>query len=105
MCKENLKKYLINFSRSFIYTTALPPETFARIKYIVNHSEIDQRRIKLKEVIAYFRNSIRNIKSISDNNKLIDLILLTENSIDKMKNKDFNTEFDDLLEDLKNPIL
>ena len=74
LCKENLKKYLINFSRSFIYTTALPPETFARIKYIVNHSEIDQRRIKLKEVIAYFRNSIRNIKSISDNNSPIQLI-------------------------------
>ncbi len=35
---ETLKNYLINFSRPFIYTTALPPSSFAAIKKLMNFS-------------------------------------------------------------------
>ena len=56
---EKLKEYLINFARSFIYTTALPPHALATIKMafeelvILNDSEESQQG-KLQANIQYF---------------------------------------------------
>ena len=59
---EELKQYLINFSRSFIYTTAMPEHSLLAIKaayqLLVKTNEIE----KLKNNIIYF-----NSKTNSDN--------------------------------------
>lgn len=55
-----LKDYLINFAKSFIYTTALTPHTLATI--ITAHSFLKElskdSRVKLNENIEYFKNQI-----------------------------------------------
>nr|WP_293304088.1 8-amino-7-oxononanoate synthase [Allomuricauda sp.] len=57
---EKLKAYLVNFARSFIYTTALPPHTVATIlasyQYIRdNGTELSER---LLENIDYFKKQV-----------------------------------------------
>ncbi|MCR9263844.1 MAG: 8-amino-7-oxononanoate synthase [Flavobacteriaceae bacterium] len=57
---EKLKTYLVNFARSFIYTTALPPHTVATIlasyQYIRdNGTELSER---LLENITYFKKQV-----------------------------------------------
>lgn len=72
--EQSLIDYLINFSRSFIYTTALPPDVYVRIKSIVNHPELIERQEELNAVIRYFRNSVEDTNCYSDERSPIQLI-------------------------------
>ena len=56
----DLKKYLINFAHSFIYTTALPPHSLATIITAYNHLSTDCKgeRDKLYENIRCFRSQL-----------------------------------------------
>ena len=74
---QELKQYLINFARSFIYTTALPPHALATIKSSYNELVLQSengisQREKLKKNIAFFKakvheNHLKNhfIESVS----------------------------------------
>lgn len=54
-----LKDYLINFSRPFIYTTALPSPALAAIKCAYEIlPNLHQEREKLHHIIHYFRNKL-----------------------------------------------
>lgn len=53
-----LKQYLVNFSRSLIYTTALPPHSLATIHASYSALEQTQTRQKLKENIQFFMSEI-----------------------------------------------
>jgi len=57
---EDLKNYLVNFAKPFIYTTALTPHTLATI--ITAHSSLkelsNEPNTKLKENIDFFTNQI-----------------------------------------------
>lgn len=53
---SDLKKYLINFARSFIYTTGLPPQSVATILAAYHKLEIGSEELKqLKSNIALLR--------------------------------------------------
>ncbi|WP_067145193.1 aminotransferase class I/II-fold pyridoxal phosphate-dependent enzyme [Pseudotamlana agarivorans] len=53
-----LIQYLVNFSRSLIYTTALPPHSLATIHASYLALEQTQTRQKLKENIQFFKSEI-----------------------------------------------
>lgn len=56
-----LREYLINFARSFIYTTALSPHAVATILTAYQHLEIENNAIeKLRENIVFF-NQQKNL--------------------------------------------
>ena len=60
---EELKNYLINFSRSFIYTTAMPEHSLLAIKAAYQLLEKTNEIGKLKSNINYF-NSKTNLDSL-----------------------------------------
>ena len=56
---EQLKNYLVNFARSFIYTTGLSPHSVATIFVAYQHlSKSQQEREKLFQNIAYFESCL-----------------------------------------------
>ena len=58
---QNLKDYLINFARSFIYTTGLSPHSVATILMAYNHLSKDKTEVnKLRSNIIYF-NQQKNL--------------------------------------------
>ena len=58
---QNLKDYLVNFARSFIYSTGLSPHSVATIFIAYNHLMKDKTQVqKLKENIIYF-NQQKNL--------------------------------------------
>jgi 8-amino-7-oxononanoate synthase len=69
---ERLKQYLINFSRSFIYTTALPPHSLATIS--ASYNELIESKVfnTLHKNILSFRTQIMNNK--------LDLLFITSYS-------------------------
>ena len=54
---KTLKSYLINFARSFVYSTALPPAAAAAIKASYNiFPALNEERIHLNHLIEFFRS-------------------------------------------------
>ena len=59
---NDLKNYLINFARSFIYTTALPPHSLATILASYDRLKHPISTNELKENIKYFNLQIEKFK-------------------------------------------
>ncbi|MGB5821816.1 MAG: 8-amino-7-oxononanoate synthase [Saonia sp.] len=61
---KTLKSYLINFARSFIYTTGMPPHSLATVltahHFSITPSGVDQRQ-KLKENIHFFNQELKRL--------------------------------------------
>jgi 8-amino-7-oxononanoate synthase len=58
---QELKEYLVNFARSFIYTTGLSPHSVATILVAYQHLQSEKQTIKkLRENIVYF-NQEKNL--------------------------------------------
>ena len=65
---EKLRDYLINFARSFLYTTALPPSTLSIIRKAYRMMErMQEARTQLRDLISLFQSTpIRFEKLASD---------------------------------------
>ena len=64
---QNLKAYLVNFSRSFIYTTALPPHSVATILAVYQEFEKGISLIpQLKNNIQFFRSQVSQNKLLAN---------------------------------------
>ena len=73
-----MRNYLINFARSFIYTTAIPPSAIERIKNIVDYSKSCNEREQLWNNINAYKN-YAEANGLTWNNSPIQTILCTSN--------------------------
>lgn len=63
---QNLKEYLINFSRPFIYTTGLSPHSLATIQMVYEYFEKDTLKSKhLHKNIQYFKTKCSELQLVS----------------------------------------
>ena len=81
---EQLMDFLINFARSFIYTTALPEQVYVHNASIVSLSIINERRSFLQNNLNYFRSHFVSENLISEVNSPIQILSIGD--IDKTKN-------------------
>ncbi|GGD78799.1 8-amino-7-oxononanoate synthase [Maribacter cobaltidurans] len=90
---NELRDYLINFARPFIYTTALTPHTLATI--IASHSFFndigENSRIKLMENIEFFKNQVSakglNKHFIASNNAIQSCVLPSNKKVKAVSKK------------------
>ena len=59
---NQLKTYLVNFARSFIYTTALPPHTLATIDSAYQELSQSNNIEKLHQNIQFFKSEIKRLQ-------------------------------------------
>jgi 8-amino-7-oxononanoate synthase len=77
---EELTRYLINFSRSFIYTTALPEHSLLTIKAAYQLLSKTNEIEKLKSNIHYFNSKTRSDNSFIVSNSSLHCKLVTGNT-------------------------
>ena len=75
---KELIEFTANFSRSFIYTTALPPSSYIRAGLIVGYPDINERRKKLEDNISFFRSFFKPEELFSDAKSPIQILQLGE---------------------------
>ena len=75
---KELIEFTTNFSRSFIYTTALPPASYIRAGLIVGYPDINERRKELEENVAFFRSFFNEKELYSDARSPIQILQLRE---------------------------
>jgi len=76
-----LQQYLINFARSFIYTTALPPHAIASVKTAYQYLQQSGNEIeKLKSNIQLFKQSVDNSRyQLINSESAVQCLLLNSN--------------------------
>jgi len=82
LCSNEVKQYLVNFSKSFIYTTALPPHSIVSIQAAHEFiRKFNKPQKKLQEHIQYFRKASEKIKGISGSGPVFSVIIPGEQQV------------------------
>ncbi len=95
---DELKQYLVNFSRSFVYTTGLSPHSLATIKFA--YSELAESKSKelLQQNIAFFKQEIKRLElNFIESDSAIHCCILSGNEkvksiANKLKEKGFDVK-------------
>lgn len=100
-CTE-LKDYLINFSRSFIYTTAMPEHSLLSIKAAYELLQTTDETKKLKDIIDYFvDNSHHQFPFIKSSSAIHCLVLPGNEAVQKLELKMANKDL--FVKSIKSP--
>jgi len=84
---EVLRKYLINFARSFIYTTALPKHSIDNINSAYQLLQTTEQIKKLQTVIQYFLSKTTHLKNLIKSNSAIHCLVIGDNGkVDNLEN-------------------
>jgi 8-amino-7-oxononanoate synthase len=75
-----MKDYLINYARPFIFSTALPPDSYFNMQVAVKLPFADTQRASLKELIKYFRKSIINMSGFIQSYSAIQAFVVPGNN-------------------------
>ncbi len=62
-CSDEVRQYLVNFARSFIYTTALPEAMYGHLLNQIEQSKPEILREQLQANIAHFSKKVRSALS------------------------------------------
>jgi len=62
-CSDEVREFLINFARSFIYTTALPEAMYGHILHQIEQSKPESLREQLQANIAQFSSKVQSVLS------------------------------------------
>ena len=91
LCSDELKRFLINYSRPFIYSTALPFHSLAAIKCSYQFlSEAEQKREKLFSLIELFKklvHSKENFQLITSNSPVQSVVVSGNKNVKKVAAK------------------
>ncbi|MDF3029073.1 MAG: 8-amino-7-oxononanoate synthase [Fluviicola sp.] len=82
-CSDEVREFLINFARSFIYTTALPEGIYTHILHQLELSKTEDLRKQLQENIACFSGKMKS--QLSSENSPIQIIEFSDLNRCKLK--------------------
>ena len=92
---QTLKDYLINFARSFIYTTALPEHAAATIKSAYNiFPSLKKERTHLQELISCFQRSVLKFEKLKSQTSIQIVIVPGNDEVKKIASQLQEAGFD-----------
>lgn len=74
LCGDDTRQFLINFCRSFIYSTSLPVSVIEHNYKVATDPDLDQGRNRLQVVLKRYNERTGDLKSISDPSSPIQII-------------------------------
>lgn len=92
LCSKKMKDYLINFSRTFIYTTALPSLILEKTESVLEPHLINQKRTELDENIQLFNKLTLKINNVSHPNSPIKIIVFDNKEKLKLAEKELQRQ-------------
>jgi len=74
LCSNEVREFLVNFARSFIYTTALPVSAYDKMLKSIQVVDIDKIRLALHDKMLYFRGKMNDFSFVSAPNSPIQFV-------------------------------